>query len=152
MQGLPTNPAPTTRRELASDCNALELSNGKAISLVGLSDNEINTNSYLSNNVLLRLLFKLLNPCPLSLIIASIVVALVPESQAYPLWMYFSEFALVLLLIIVKEVYFDMMRRRADEKINQSRFLMKDSKVYRDGEELTGLTWGDIREGDVLYL
>lgn len=44
------------------------------------------------------------------------------------------------------------MRSRADEKVNQSRFLMEDSKVFRNGEEMTGLTWGDIEEGDVLYL
>jgi hypothetical protein len=83
--------------------------------------------------VLIRLLFKLLNPCPLSLIISIVVVALLPRSQAYPLWMYVTEFAMILLLLIVKEVYFDMMRRRADEKVNKSKFLSQDSKVYRDG-------------------
>jgi len=83
--------------------------------------------------VLIRLLFKLLHPCPLSLIVTIITAALIPLSEAYPLWMYLSEFALVLLLVVVKEVYFDMMRRRADEKINRSKLLMKDSKVYRDG-------------------
>ena len=66
--------------------------------------------------------------------------------------MYASEFALVLLLIIVKEFWFDMMRRKADEKVNQSMFIMKDSKVYRDGEELKDVKWGDIKEGDILYL
>jgi threonine/homoserine/homoserine lactone efflux protein len=121
------------RRELSLECNTLELTNGKATSLMGLADNEISTNSYLSNNVLLRLLFKLLNPCPLSLIGTILTAAMLPHSQAYPLWMFLAEFALVLLLIVVKEVYFDMMRRRADEKINRSKLLMKDSKVYRDG-------------------
>jgi hypothetical protein len=61
------------------------------------------------------------------------VVAQLPRSQAYPLWMYVTEFAMILLLLIVKEVYFDMMRRRADEKVNKSKFLSQDSKVYRDG-------------------
>jgi hypothetical protein len=124
----------SAKRELSSDCNTLELTNGKATSLLGLSDNEISTNSYLSNNVVLRLLFKLLNPCPLSLIITIAIAAILPRSQAYPLWMYIAEFGMILLLLIVKEVYFDMMRRRADEKVNQSKFLFQDSKVYRDGE------------------
>lgn len=30
----------------------------------------------------------------------------------------------------------------ADQKINQSKFLMKDSKVYRDGEQKIDITWG----------
>ena len=59
---------------------------------------------------------------------------------------------MILLLLIVKEVYFDMMRRKADDKVNQSKFLYQYSKVYRDGKEITGLCWGDIREGDILYL
>ena len=66
--------------------------------------------------------------------------------------MYIAEFGMILLLLIVKEVYFDMMRRRADDKVNQSRFLYKDSKVYRDGEEVDNLSWGEIREGDIVYL
>ena len=45
-----------------------------------------------------------------------------------------------------------MMRRKADDKVNQSKFLYQYSKVYRDGKEITGLCWGDIREGDILYL
>lgn len=79
------------------------------------------------------MLFKLLNPCPLSLIITIVVVALLPRSEAYPLWMYITEFAMILLLLFVKELYFDMMRRRADEKVNKSTFLNQDSKIYRDG-------------------
>lgn len=59
-------------------------------------------------------MFKLLNPCPLSLIITIVAAALLPRSKAYPLWMYIAEFGMILLLLIVKEVYFDMMRRRAD--------------------------------------
>ena len=59
--------------------------------------------------------------------------------------MYISEFAFVALLIIFKEYYFDKMRSKADEKVNQSKFLMDDSKIFRDGEELSGLSWGEIR-------
>ena len=66
--------------------------------------------------------------------------------------MYVTELGLIALLIIFKEYYFDKMRSKADLKINQSKFVMDDSKVFRDGEEVTGLTWGDIQEGDVLYL
>jgi hypothetical protein len=29
---------------------------------------------------------------------------------------------------------------------------MKDSKVYRDGEEIVDLNWGQVQEGDILYL
>ena len=60
-------------------------------------------------------------------------MALLPKSEAYPLWMYIAEFAMILLLLFVKELYFDMMRRRADEKVNKSTFLNQDSKIYRDG-------------------
>lgn len=82
-------------------------------------------------------------------ILISIVIT---DSRAYSLWMYVTEFFLIFVLIIVKEYYFDMMRSKADQKINQSRFIMKDSKVYRNGEELNDLCWGQIQEGDILYL
>ena len=139
-------------RELSSDCNTLELNNGKGTSLLGLADNEISTNSYLSNQLLLRILFKLLNPCPLSLIVSILVALTLADAQAYSPWMYVSEFVLVALLVVFKEYYFDKMRSKADQKVNHSKFLMDDSKVFRDGEELSGLCWGDIREGDILYL
>ncbi len=29
---------------------------------------------------------------------------------------------------------------------------MKDSKLYRDGQEVNDFTWGQIQEGDILYL
>lgn len=64
----------------------------------------------------------------------SILLAFViPHAEPYSRWMYVSEFALVGLLIIFKEHYFDKMRSKADEKVNQSRFLMEDSKVFRNG-------------------
>jgi hypothetical protein len=37
------------------------------------------------------------------------------------------------------------MRSKADEKVNQSKFMLKDSKVYRDGEEIVDIQWGQIR-------
>ena len=69
-----------SRRELSSDCNTLEFNNGKATSLMGLADNEISTNSYLSNHLFLRILFKLLNPCPLSLVAGILVAVTVSHS------------------------------------------------------------------------
>jgi hypothetical protein len=85
---------------------------------MGLEVNEINTNSYLSNSLLIRLLFKLFNPCPLSLIVSILITTAIPNSEAYSRWMYVSEFILIFTLIIIKEYYFDMMRSKADEKIN----------------------------------
>jgi hypothetical protein len=109
------------------------LANGKATSLMGLADNEISTNSYLSNNLLLRILFKLLNPCPLSLMVSTIIAYTLPQAQPYTPSIYLAEFALAALLVVFKEYYFDKMRSKADQKVNESRFLMDDSKVFRDG-------------------
>jgi len=89
MQSQPTTGS-SVRRELSSDCNTLELSQGKATSLMGLADNDISTNSFLSDSLFIRLLFKMLSPCPLSLICTIITVAFLPLSEAYPLWMYAS--------------------------------------------------------------
>jgi hypothetical protein len=30
--------------------------------------------------------------------------------------------------------------------------MYSDSKVYRDGEEMVDMNWGNIKEGDILYL
>lgn len=100
---------------------------------MGLADNEISTNSYLSDQLFLRILFKLFNPCPLSLMLSILLAITIPHAEPYSRWIYIIEFALVGLLIIFKEQYFDKMRSRADEKVNQSRFLMEDSKVFRNG-------------------
>lgn len=101
-------------RELSSDCNTLELTIGKATSLMGLADNEISTNSYLSDQLILRILFKLLNPCPMSLMISIVIAITVANSEAYSKWMYISEFAFVAVLVVFKEYYFDKMRSKAD--------------------------------------
>ena len=72
--------SPHSHRELSSDCNTLELTNGKATSLMGLADNEISTNSYLSNQLFLRIIFKLFNPCPFSLMVSIIIAVTVVKS------------------------------------------------------------------------
>lgn len=138
MQSQPTNGVPD-RRELSSDCNTLELNQGKATSLLGLGDNHISTNSFLSDSLFIRLLFKMLSPCPFSLICTIVTLATITMSEAYPLWMYSWQLGLVTITKMIKEVYFEMIRRRADDKINESRFLFNDSKVYRDGEEIKNL-------------
>jgi hypothetical protein len=94
----------------------------------------------------------MLTPCPLSLIFTIVTLATIPTSEAYPLWMYGWQLGLVTLTKMIKEIYFEMIRVRADGKVNESRFLFNDSKVYRDGEEVNNLKWGNIREGDILYL
>jgi len=81
---------------------------------LGLADNEISTNSYLSNQLFLRILFKLLNPCPLSLIVSIVIAVTISNSEAYSSWMYVAEFILVALLVVFKEYYFDKMRSKAD--------------------------------------
>ena len=143
MQSNPTVKK-ATRRELTNECNALEITNGKVTSLMGLSNNEISSNYHLSSNIVLGLLFKLIKPCPLLLMISIIIIIVLPKSEAYPLWIYVTEFALILLILVLKEIYFDIIRRRADEKVNK-RELLKDSKVFRDGKELNNLCWGDIK-------
>lgn len=61
-----------------------------------------------------------------------LLIIAIPKSEAYPLEIYISEFALILLILVVKEFYFDIIRNRADEKVNK-RELLSDSKVFRDG-------------------
>lgn len=61
-----------------------------------------------------------------------LLIIAIPKSEAYPLEIYISEFALILLILVVKEIYFDIIRNRADEKVNK-RELLSDSKVFRDG-------------------
>jgi hypothetical protein len=67
-------------RELSSDCNSIELNNGKATSLLGLADNYISTNVYLSNDLFMRPLFRMINLCPISLAISIFVAITISDS------------------------------------------------------------------------
>lgn len=113
MSAEPTIKVPSSR-ELSSDCNSIELNNGKATSLLGLADNYISTNAYLSNDLFMRPLFRMLNLCPMSLAISILVAVSINNSEPYTRWMYGTELFLIFLTKIAKEFYFDKMRSQAD--------------------------------------
>ena len=112
------NQEPTVKmgssRELSSDCNSIELNNGKATSLLGLADNYISTNAYLSNDLFMRPLFRMINLCPISLAISILVAVTINDSEPYTRWMYGTELILIFLTKVAKEFYFDKMRSQAD--------------------------------------
>jgi len=61
--------------------------------------------------------------------------------------MYITELILLLVILVTKKIYFDHIKGKSDEKINTRKV-----KVYRGKEYFEDMDWGEVRQGDVVYL
>lgn len=93
------------------------------------------------------LLSSLANISSLSLIATIITIIVIPESSPFSLSMYATELFLLIAVLIVKNIYFDHIRGKSDKKINSRKV-----KVYRGKEYYENLDWGEVRQGDIVYL
>ena len=97
--------------------------------------------------VLMLFIYAIIRPVSLSLIATLIVVVIMPDSSPFKIEMYISELVLLLFISIFKEFYFDQVKEESDSSINK-----RIVKVCRNDEEPEEIPWGELKQGDIVYL
>lgn len=113
-----------------------------------LPSNEVISKSYQSHFLVIGvLLSSLANISSLTLIATIITIIIIPESSPFSLSMYTTELFLLIFVSVAQKIYFDFIRGKSDKRINTRKV-----KVYRGKEYFEDLDWGEVRQGDVVYL
>ena len=126
----------------------MQFENGKVHSYFPLPSNEISSKEYSCQfRILGILLGSLTNLSSLSLIATLITIIIIPESSPFSISMYLTELIIFVLVSVGKRLYFEYISGKSDEKINKRKV-----KVYRGQQYFESLNWGQVKQGDVVYL
>lgn len=132
----------------------MKMENGNVLSYFSLPSNRIHTKEHSTNFMILMLfIYAIIKPVCLCSIAALITVVILPDASPFKIEMYIVHIVLLVCVNIFKEIYFDKIKEESDQSINKRTVrICKKSEDYNDYNDHEEITWGELQQGDVVFL